>query len=599
METREYIVCLKTNVDHDQFWLEMESPTNGLDHVPDRSVDIIKNHDAFDRLCAYALSETEAEQISQDPRVMTVEIPVEENPWIEIGPLVVQTNDFTKPTTTASAGTKVNWGLIRNSNPTNVYGTGTTTNLDYLYTYDGTGVDIVISDSGIQADHPEFQYVGNSTSRVQQINWADYNPALSTMPTPYQDPNGHGTHVAGIAAGKTYGWAKGAHIYSILAYGTGAPTVTDQFTAIINWHNSKGPNGRPTVVNMSWGYSLAWRSVGGLPSNAPVTYANLQQASVYFKSNLKSVQWYGTIYNFPAIPPTPLPDPTQYGILVDETNYDCLLSLLNGIPAIVSSADIALSYLLAAGITVVKAAGNSSYKIAGPKVNYSWDQYNYFTSYVMGPTQWYYTQGSSPVDNPSDITAPSRTISVGNQDSVAYDATQDQKATSSMTGPGVDLYAAGTNILSACTSNTSATLYSLSSTYFLDGNFRQLNIGGTSMASPQIAGLSALYLQKNTLANNLSANNSLQVKSWLTTNSTATMYSPGNATTYTNFRSTLGGNAIIAYSYQSPTPSVNIKDDTGTWQTATNVYLKTDSSTWIPVQYIYIKTDSATWTQTV
>jgi hypothetical protein len=284
---------------------------------------------------------------------------------------------------------------------------------------------------------------------------------------------------------------------------------------------------------------------------------------------------------------------------VDETNYDCLLSLLNGIPAIVSSADIALSYLLDAGITVVKAAGNSSYKIAGPKVNYSWDQYNYFTSYVTGPTQWYYTQGSSPVDNPSDITAPSRTISVGNQDSVAYDATQDQKATSSMTGPGVDLYAAGTNILSACTSNTSATLYSLSSTYFLDGNFRQLNIGGTSMASPQIAGLSALYLQKNTLANNLSANNSLQVKSWLTTNSTATMYSPGNATTYTNFRSTLGGNAIIAYSYQSPTPSVNIKDDTGTWQTATNVYLKTDSSTWVPVQYIYIKTDSATWTQTV
>ena len=29
------------------------------------------------------------------------------------------------------------------------------------------------------------------------------------------DDDGHGTHVAGIATGKTYGWAKNANIYAM------------------------------------------------------------------------------------------------------------------------------------------------------------------------------------------------------------------------------------------------------------------------------------------------------------------------------------------------------------------------------------------------
>ena len=35
---------------------------------------------------------------------------------------------------------------------------------------DGTGVDIVIQDSGLQVDHPEFNDA-NGVSRVQQIDW--------------------------------------------------------------------------------------------------------------------------------------------------------------------------------------------------------------------------------------------------------------------------------------------------------------------------------------------------------------------------------------------------------------------------------------------
>ena len=580
METKEYIVILEKGIDYNEVWTDIESPTSGLPHIPDRAVDIINDHTAFDRLCAYALTDEEADQVKQDPRVLGVEIPIEQMPGVEIGPFTTQNNNFTKPRTSDSGGnnqTCVNWGLIRNSNPTNVYGTNTTTSLNYNYVPDGTGVDVVISDSGIQADHPEFQYVGNATSRVQQINWATYVPALSTMPSPYQDPNGHGTHVAGIATGKTYGWAKGSQIYSIVAYGTGAPTVANQFAAIKLWHQSKGPNGRPTVVNMSWGITRKWWELAGLPSTTPVNRLNLQIATYIILSYISSITYRGITYPGSA-------NAISRGLLLDPFNDGCLNSLSNGIPYRDDATDVALDELIDAGVVVVRAAGNSSYKI-DRSVGGTGDFNNYATAPGKFYSPLYYNQGSSPAD------LEYRDISVGNQDSVVYNSSQDQKAISSNTGPGVDIYAAGANILSATTSNLVAR--PLSAPYFLNNSFRQLNLGGTSMASPQIAGMAALYLQAHTLANNLSANNSSQVKSWVTSLATSTMYSPGNATTYTDFRSTLGGNATIGY--QPIQGLQQIKNNSGSWQSVANVYVKGVSS-WQPVRAIYNKT-AAGWIQ--
>ena len=272
METRQYIVALNKGVDYEQFWSEIESPTNGLTHIPDRSVNIVDNQDAFTRICEYALTDAEAEQLKQDPRVAGVDIPAEFRDDVEVVLGSIESQNFTKPTGTqtpiSSGGNNVNWGLIRNSNPTNVYGTGTTTDLNYNYVLDGTGIDVVISDSGIQANHPEFQYQGNATSRVQQINWAVYVPSLSTMGNCYQDPDGHGTHVAGTAAGKTYGWAKNSQIYSILATGSNSATPLQLFGAVKLWHQSKGVNGRPTVLNMSWAYMYSYTTFGSTPTQA-------------------------------------------------------------------------------------------------------------------------------------------------------------------------------------------------------------------------------------------------------------------------------------------------------------------------------------------
>ena len=558
---RDYIVALKKGVDYDAFWNEIENLSDDDGFVPGRRVEISNNRSGFERICQYFLTNEEAELLRQDSRVSAVDLPIKDNPFIIVKSTTIQNNNFNKPVSGSSTGNIVNYGLIRHNNSTNIYGTGTTTTETYNYVLDGTGVDIVISDSGIQSDHPEFQYVGNSTSRVQQINWANYVPALSTMANAYQDPDGHGTHVAGTAAGKTYGWAKGSDIYSIVATGTNAADPMDLFEAVKLWHQAK-TNDRPTVLNMSWLFAYLYTSFGANPTSATNNIL----------ANVASVTYQGVTYPGNA-------SVTNYGVLLDSANSLCLKSVENGIPAIVPSYDTALEECIDAGVVACKSAGNNSYKIDIPG---GADYDNYFT--YLSVLNIPYNQGSTP--RAADM------VCVGSLNSTSFSSTQDQRVSYSCAGPGVDVYGCGNLILSAGTSNVSAPTYAGSAPYFLNNSYRQLNISGTSMASPQIAGMCALYLQ-TTPGNIFSANNSANLKSWIVNNSTSTMYASGNATSYLDATSVLGGNAIVAY--QDIQGLTRIKDSGNNWATVANVYIKTDSSTWTQVQNIYTKTDSSTW----
>jgi subtilisin family serine protease len=547
MQTKEYMVALHKGVDYNQFWAEIENSSNGLENIPDRPVSIADNLDSLDRITHYFLTDTEAEKLRNDPRVIGVEIPAEHRDDIIISVNTVQANNFTK--TNLSTGDYVNWGLIRNSNSTNIYGSGTTTTENYNYALDGSNIDVVIVDSGIQANHPEFQYLGNSTSRLNQYKWY---PSLDPT-TYYTDVDGHGTHVAGIATGKTYGWAKNSNIYSLKYSGL---TMSQMANYIITWHNSKTVNPatgvkNPSVVNMSFGYALSLTT----------TYSI---ASANYRGNTISSPGYGPS--------------SVYGLIFGQGRVPFWNATYN--TPIVQMTD--------AGIIICKSAGNDSQKIDIPGGT-DWNNLVTLTyqsnSAVAGTA--YYMRGASPTS--SSNSEKGNVIIVGALDSTTYSSTLDKKASYSQAGPGVDIFSSGSNVMSA-TSNTN--LYSGQS-YYWDANFKQVNINGTSQSTPQVAGAAALYLQAHPTAT------PAQVRSSLITVATTTMI--GNISTnptgndYSNTVSQWGGNAGVAY--QSIQGLIQVKTSGNTWQSPANVLIKTSANAWTNIKASWTKT-AVGWVQT-
>jgi len=456
----EYIVSLKKDVDCESFHNEMTTEF-GSDTVPRRTVDVINDRKAISRLFHYNLNKAEADLLRLDSRVLAVELNPMDNPLIEHSFSAVQVANFTKPDTQWWEN-YVNWGLKRCSSETNIYGTSESIDDNaYNYPLDGSGVDIVVMDSGVDITHPEF-FDKNNSSRVKTINWP-IESGLTDILQPqshYSDVDGHGTHVAGICAGKTFGWAKNAHIYPMhinLGRDLNGFTITDAFDLILEWHRKKlrEGNNRPTIVNMSWGTIVKVSSsatiVAGIYRGEPWNFTDRDITREYIYENFGIVKYFDNVLRFPAQ---------------------------------VSAYDIATEELISAGIHVVIAAGNIPLKIDTPLgVDYNnllyFDQDN--SSYVQ-----YTNRIGSPYAQDS--------ILVGNVDDEANADGIDTPANSATRGPVIDIWAPGTNIMSAYTSNPGL-VFRPSGTYHLNNRFRQAVISGSSMAAPQATGLSANILQ--------------------------------------------------------------------------------------------------------
>ncbi|KAI8806991.1 peptidase S8/S53 domain-containing protein [Cladochytrium replicatum] len=169
-----------------------------------------------------------------------------------------------RPSASILAGTNYNGTEGFNQNAVLVQRTGVSWNLDrvsrrqgpavvasqrrFVYpTSAGKGVDIYILDTGVLTSHEEFE--GRAT-------WGAYFTEAgqqSTKPA-NEDADGHGTNVASIAAGKTYGVAKDANIIAVKVLDDKGSGLISTIVAGIQWALTQaGTSGRRSVINMSLG----------------------------------------------------------------------------------------------------------------------------------------------------------------------------------------------------------------------------------------------------------------------------------------------------------------------------------------------------------
>ncbi|RSD23716.1 S8 family peptidase [Amycolatopsis eburnea] len=118
--------------------------------------------------------------------------------------------------------------------------------LDHAYHYatDASGVTIYVIDSGVDARHPDFQ--GRVAPGRDFLNGGSDT----------SDTNGHGTRLAGIAAGKDYGVAKGAQIVPVRVLDKDGGGSTEHIIAGIDWvaQNAQQP-------------AVAVLGIGGVPND--------------------------------------------------------------------------------------------------------------------------------------------------------------------------------------------------------------------------------------------------------------------------------------------------------------------------------------------
>ena len=475
------------------------------------------------------------------------------------------------------------WGLLRHGYKENPFKAGypdsvngstyneVITDKDVAFSLTGKHVDIVIMDTGVVWNHPEFLLPGITTiskytatpdsdgniydfssdirqyTRVRDIlidgadeygiDWAAeglvppgtapfnvYNRA-NTLSQSNLSGGGHGTHVASTAAGNVFGWAPEANIWSIACVDTsslGWAEPSDGFDYIKVWHKKKPINpvtGRknPTIVNCSWGHRAFFRY--DLDYTATFRGTSYTRSQIEADNNAAPAIYY--------INQLGGGHPNWKEFTAKRTTGQASVDELYEDP---DCKDIIL----------VMAAGNSGQTNGkqdlpleyGGESDYEGNQLISGTVYQLGYDFYYNRPGTPGI---TGIGQPDAPIKVGNIDSIRNGLDVDNPADgnipragtsgtfaqerislASNRGPSVDILAAGTDIWGAFINGYNDPRRPVFDTSLPNSDFtRRANtfscfpLTGTSMAAPQVTGVIAQKLQADPSMNRI------DVRNWL------------------------------------------------------------------------------------
>lgn len=482
---REWIVTLKNKDDLQEFYHDMEHACPDKSSVPTRECNVCLRR-PISRNTHYILTDAEAVQLRLDERVLDVQLRPEELGMIK-RPLGFVNNtpysitgNFVKSGIDSSyrqwghlhcAGEDADRAKGQWGSNTTLTGIFTTTN---VYN-NGKHVDVIICDDKVSYDCEEWYSPSTNTTRFVQYQW--YNELNSYVSSIDDDsrvlPTGdinyvqnavnddfHGVHVCGTVAGQHYGWANEANIYALQTLGTGSVDVLLLFDYLRAFHKHKPVNpvtGRrnPTITNHSWGYGLDLRNY--YPSGWTI-------------DNFVSITWDGVTYS--ASNPNPSGwtlDGCRADFGVGTNTYDFPSSYT----ALLADIDDAVED----GVVVLCAAGNDNKYGVDP----GHQHYNNRVVWDIGG--FYLCRGGSPANAP-------KAICVG-----ALSRWDDfRRSTYTNYGPSVDIFAPGDHILSSITNPSTSSFGG----GFTDAKYTQGSgnwyypLQGTSMATPQVAGIVAI-----------------------------------------------------------------------------------------------------------